>query len=435
MNTNPILHYRAEAPISRKGLAEDYAAVRTHSLRLAEPLSPEDQQVQSMPDTSPTKWHLAHTTWFFETFVLKPYACRYDEFHPSFGYLFNSYYEAIGARHARPERGLLTRPGLDEIYAYRTHVDEAMNAFIAETKPDMLQDLAPLLETGLHHEQQHQELILMDIKHVLSCNPLFPRYDRGNLSAVLPAPELEWLNVPAGRYSIGHDGGSFCFDNETPSHDVLLERYSIASRSVTNREYLGFIEDGGYQTPELWHADGWTSVQTQQWSAPLYWRSDDDGNWQEFTLAGLGPLDLDAPVCHVSYYEAAAYAAWAGARLPTETEWETAARISATSHSPSASTRMDGQFPHSRYRETMTESPKVGLSGGVWEWTQSAYSAYPGFSPPPGAVGEYNGKFMVNQMVLRGASWATPSGHARISYRNFFYPFQRWAFSGIRLAR
>jgi ergothioneine biosynthesis protein EgtB len=375
-------------------LAEQYRAVRAHTEGLAAPLSPEDQTIQSMPDVSPTKWHRAHTTWFFETFLLLPHCAGYHEFHPQYGYLFNSYYESVGARHPRPERGLLSRPSVEEIAAYRRHVDTAMAAWLdTGDLPLALHDLVVL---GLHHEQQHQELLLMDIKHVLSCNPLEPAYDRAPVE-VAPAIPQRWIEHDGGLLEIGHAGDEFAFDNEQPRHAVYVHPFSIASRPVTNGDWLAFIADDGYRRPELWLSDGWATVQTEGWDAPLYWEAD-----QMFTLAGMLPIDEHAPVCHISYYEADAYARWADARLPTEAEWEVAA--------------FDGV-------------------GDVWEWTGSAYLPYPGFRPAVGAVGEYNGKFMVNQHVLRGSSCATPSGHARPTYRNFFPPAARWAFSGVRIAR
>ncbi len=434
MVANPLTHYRPDGPSSAADLSARYGAVRALSVRLAEPLTPEDQQVQSMPDASPTKWHLAHVTWFFETFLLKPCRPGYEEFHPAYGRLFNSYYEAVGPRHARPERGLLTRPGIDEILRYRAHVDAAVAGLIADAGPP--EPLLPVLETGLHHEQQHQELLLMDIKHALSRNPTSPAYRSAQPAAVPAAAGAGWLPVPGGHRRIGHDGVGFSFDNETPAHDAAVGDFSLASRLVTNGEFLEFVEDGGYREHRHWHADGWATARGEGWSAPLYWRRGDRGEWLEFTLCGLAPLRREAPVCHVSFYEAAAYASWAGARLPTEQEWEAAARHFGTEE---PSERDAAGFPGG----TLGPSPAAPGAGGgprqmtgeVWQWTESAYLPYPGFKAPEGAIGEYNGKFMVNQMVLRGSSWATPPGHARITYRNFFYPGQRWAFSGIRLAR
>jgi ergothioneine biosynthesis protein EgtB len=379
-----------------------YAEVRAHTERLAANLSPEDQCVQSMPDASPAKWHRAHTTWFFEQFVLGPFAPGYQVFDADFCYLFNSYYEAVGARHPRPMRGLLTRPTAAAIGAYRAHVDTAMSRSLAAA-PD---DIAALAELGLQHEQQHQELLITDMLHAFAQNPLAP--------AILPgwqAPDhapgpTRFVTHPGGLVWIGHAGDGFCFDNEMPRHRVFLQPYGLASRLVRNAEWLDFIADGGYRAPALWMSEGWARVQADAWSAPLYWQLV-DGAWWQMGPAGLAPLDPDAPVRHISWYEADAFARWAGGRLPTEAEWEAA----------SANAEM---------RE---------MTGHVWQWTGSAYSPYPGFQPPPGAVGEYNGKFMINQMVLRGGSAATPPGHARPTYRNFFHPDRRWQFSGLRLAR
>ena len=379
-----------------------YEEIRSASLSLAAPLSAEDCAVQSMPDASPVKWHLAHTSWFFET-VLLAQRHGYKPFDPAFTYLFNSYYESAGPRHPRPRRGLLTRPTLDRVLAYRDHVDAAMRTLLADASDAELAAVA----LGLNHEQQHQELILTDIKHAFFCNPLLPAY-REDSPAPRAAVLLEWISIPGGVALVGHDGSGFAFDNETPRHQVLLRPFRIASRSVSNGEYRAFIEDGGYRRAEFWLSDGWAKVQEEHWEAPLYWLKDDDGSESVFTLSGAQPLDPNAPVEHVSLYEAAAYAAWAGARLPTEFEWEVAATAD-------------------------TCKPLVD-HGQVWEWTRSAYDPYPGFKPLPGVAAEYNGKFMVGQMVLRGGSVATPTGHIRPTYRNFFPPAARWQFSGIRLA-
>ena len=388
--------------------APDYCVVRGVTERLAEPLSPEDQTVQSMPDVSPTKWHRAHTSWFFETFVLEPFAPGYEAFDPSFGYLFNSYYEGVGPRHARPERGLVTRPGAAEVGAYREHVDAAMVDFLDCGLPA---ELAPFVELGLHHEQQHQELLVMDIKHVLSCNPLRPAYGTLPWATARPRPDPSWHHHAGGVVEVGAaPEHGFAFDNETPRHDVLLRPFEIAGGLVTNADFLAFIDDGGYERPDLWMSDGWYAVQGSGWRSPHYWADDDGDGWLVYGLAGPEPLVPDAPVVHVSWYEADAYARWAGARLPTESEWEVAA--------PDAAAPGDG-----------------GWYGAVWQWTASPYTPYPGFRPAAGAVGEYNGKFMVNQQVLRGSCVATPPGHARRTYRNFFPPSARWAFAGLRLAR
>ena len=366
-----------------------------------------------MPDASPAKWHLAHTSWFFETFVLATHAPGYAPFDRRFFHLFNSYYEALGSRHPRPQRGLLTRPGTQEVQAYREHVDAAVQRFVASADADSWASAAPLLELGLHHEQQHQELIFADLLHAFSCNPLLPAIlAEPAAGPATPAGPLRWIEREGGVAQIGHDGDAFAFDNERPRHRVLLERYRIADRLVTCGEYLDFIEDGGYRQAGLWLADGWAAVQTQGWTAPPYWIAPGDARapseeWQVFGLHGVRPLALGAPVSQLSFYEAAAYAQWAGARLPTEAEWECA-----------------------------FGAPGIAqMTGHVWQWTRSAYDPYPGFRPLAGAAGEYNGKFMVGQLVLRGGSVATPAGHARASYRNFFPPAARWQFSGLRLAR
>ncbi len=423
-------------PNSGSAYARRYSEVRAQSATLTARLSPEDQQVQSMPDVSPTKWHLGHTTWFFETFILRPQRPDYRVFDSSFNYLFNSYYEAVGPRQLRAERGLITRPAQDEVLAYRAHVDAALADFLDELTAGELEDLRYLLELGLHHEQQHQELILMDIKHVLSRNPFGPSYRKKEPAAVYGTHALHWFDVPGGVYRIGHaDDGHFTFDNEMPAHEVVLGDFALASRCVTNGEYLEFVEDGGYKRAEFWHSDGWALINREGWRAPLYWQPDKNGNWAEFTFAGVCPLYHDAPVCHVSFYEAAAYAAWAGTRLPTEAEWEVAARHFEVARRPRAGANQmaSGYLRPIPAGEADPEAPQ-GMLGDVWEWTESAYSPYPGFQAAPGAVGEYNGKFMINQMVLRGASCATAPGHTRITYRNFFYPHQRWPFAGFRLA-
>ena len=394
--------------------------VRTCTEQLAEPLSAEDQTVQSMPDASPTKWHLAHTTWFFETFVLRPHAPGYRPFDPAYEYLFNSYYEAVGPRHPRPQRGMLTRPGLSEVMAYRRHVSDAMVALLDGAN----QDVDSVVELGLHHEQQHQELILMDAKHLLSLNPLKPAYRAAGPSYDAATP-LAWRDFEGGLVEIGHDGEDFAFDNEGPRHRVWLEPFALASRPANCGEYLAFIEDGGYRRPEFWLSAGWDCVNQRGWTAPLYWEQD-GANWRVFTLSGLQPLDPAAPVCHVSGFEAAAFAKWAGKRLPRESEWEIAA--SEVAH---GGNMLDSGRLH--------PAPAAGrglvqMIGDVWEWTASPYVAYPGYCEPAGAIGEYNGKFMANQMVLRGGCAVTPNDHIRTTYRNFFPPDARWMFGGIRLA-
>ena len=411
-------------------LCERYLAVRRWTERLCEPLATEDYVVQSMPDVSPTKWHLAHTSWFFETFLLTPHDASYRPFHPSFSYLFNSYYVTVGDRHCRQNRGLLSRPTVQDVYAYRRHVDEAMTRWFDEIERSQAkrQELLGVIELGLHHEQQHQELMLTDIKHVFWVNPLRPAYQPRPQRETVPVPPMKWEQFAAGVRAIGHDGNGFCFDNELPRHREFLEPFQLASRLVTNGEYLQFIEDGGYRRGDLWLSAGAATVQQEQWEAPLYWLRQ-DGRWWHHTLAGLRPVEEDEPVCHVSYFEADAYARWAGARLPTEAEWETAAE----------DVSIDGNLVE---RGALHPLPladgTMGLHqmfGDVWEWTRSQYSPYAGYQPAAGALGEYNGKFMCNQFVLRGGSCATPASHIRRTYRNFFPPDARWQFAGIRLAR
>ena len=400
--------------------ASRYAQVRQRSLQLAAPLSPEDCSAQSMPDASPVKWHLAHTSWFFETFLLEPREPGFAPFHPGFRMLFNSYYNGVGARHPRARRGLLTRPSLDEVLAYRADVDVRMARLLAAEADDP--GLAALVELGLQHEQQHQELMLTDLKHLLAQNPLMPAYADDPLAPDLAPPALAFLPFDGGLVEIGHDGRGFCFDNELPRHWTYVAPFALASRLVTNGEYCAFIEAGGYRDPSLWLAEGWDLVAAGELAAPLYWQRGEDGAWQEFTLHGLAALDAHRPVTHVSLYEADAYARWAGARLPTESEWEFAAR--------QASIGTGHLHPGGALGEGLAH-----MFGACWQWTSSSYAPYPGYAPAPGAIGEYNGKFMVNQYVLRGASCATPAGHARASYRNFFPAGARWQFTGIRLAR
>ena len=395
--------------------------VRANTEALAAPLSPEDQTVQSMPDVSPTKWHRAHTTWFFETFILGPNRPDYQPFHPDYGFLFNSYYEAVGPRYQRSARGCVSRPGCAEVKQYRDYVDAEMQRYMDGGPDDRTRSL---IELGLHHEQQHQELLLMDIKHVLSMSPLDPPYQ----PAVTPSPgratgRADWIKHDGGPFEIGHDGSGFAFDNEGPSHLVQLRPFAIADRLVTCRDWMQFIDDGGYRTAGLWLSDGWAAVQAGDWEAPLYWRRDEEA-WSVYTLQGRRAVDPGEPVCHVSYYEADAFAAWSGSRLPTEFEWEAVAR----------------QFPGAEHQAAeVTVHPQVqsepSLFGEAWAWTASSYSPYPGFHPAAGAVGEYNGKFMVSQQVLRGGSCATPPGHVRATYRNFFPPSARWPFTGLRLAK
>jgi ergothioneine biosynthesis protein EgtB len=391
-------------------------------------MSAEDQTVQAMPDASPAKWHRAHTTWFFETLVLEAGLTGYRHFDGHFRELFNSYYNSIGAQHARPERGLITRPGVAETTAYRAHVDEAMARLLAAGVDEALADI---VEVGLHHEQQHQELLATDFKYLLSRNPLAPAWlehpSHGPDS--ITAPPRTWLAHEGGVVEVGHDGNGFAYDNETPRHRALLEPFLLASRPVTNEEYLAFMADGGYEDPTLWLSDGWSAVQANAWRAPLYWQSTDDG-WTTFTTSGTRPLAPDEPVVHVSLYEADAYARWADARLPSEEEWE----VMAVDAPRNGTFQEDGGL-HPRPAPAAPAGRPTQMLGDVWEWTRSAYSAYPGYRPPAGALGEYNSKFMCNQMVLRGGSCATPADHIRASYRNFFPPPARWQFTGVRLAR
>ena len=399
-----------------------YAAVRAATESLAAPLSAEDQTIQSMPEASPTKWHRAHTTWFFETFLLIPHLPGYQPFHEHYGFLFNSYYEALGERHARPLRGLLSRPGVADIAAYRVYVDSAMLRLVQNSDENKI--VQALLELGLQHEMQHQELMLTDIKHAFSLNPLAPIYVAAPGHAMAndecAANSPTWLNLTGGVYEIGHNQTTFAFDNERPAHRVLLRDFRISDKPVSNAEYLAFMQDGGYQQAQWWLSDGWTMAQNAHWEAPAYWRREGE-RWQVYTLYGMQEVQDDEPVCHISFYEAAAYAAWAGKRLPTEFEWESAARAHGIADTRTAINLHPGRL-------------NTGFDQAVWEWTGSAYAPYPGYRANPGALGEYNGKFMVNQMVLRGRSCITPPGHSRVSYRNFFHAAARWQYSGFRLA-
>jgi len=413
-----------QAPAARNiPLRARYAAIRATTEKLAAPLSPEDCAIQSMPDASPVKWHLAHTTWFFETFVVGPHLPGYRTFDPAYRVLFNSYYNGIGDKHPRPERGMISRPGLAEVLEYRRHVDAAM--------PRVL-DLAPreLVDLGLNHEQQHQELILTDLKHLLSRNPRKPAYQKPWPLTPIHPRQRGWIAHDAGLYDIGHADPAFCFDNELPRHRVWLDAFRIATHPVTHGDFIGFIEDGGYRRHDLWLSAGWDLVQARGWQAPEYWERRDDG-WHTFTLHGMVPVDPNTPICHVSFYEAEAFARWANERLPTEAEWEVAAR----------GAPLEGNFLESgalhplALREAPADGTPAQAFGDVWEWTRSDYGPYPGFKTAEGAVGEYNGKFMCGQYVLRGGSCATPASHIRATYRNFFPPEARWQFSGLRLAR
>jgi ergothioneine biosynthesis protein EgtB len=415
-----------EAPgLDRSALLARYRDVRRTTEQLCAPLSPEDHVVQAMPDVSPTKWHLAHVSWFFDTFLLEKNLPGYAPRHPAYRILFNSYYNGVGPQFSRPHRGHLSRPSVAEVLAYRGWVDEGMSALLERAPTDRLAELAPLLELGLNHEQQHQELILTDIKYNLAVNPLHPAYHAVTPPRGRPQPAPGWRAHAGGLQAVGHDGPGFAFDNEGPRHTVYLQPFRLADRLVTNGDYLEFMQEGGYRTPNLWLSEGWRTVQERGWQAPLYWERH-DGAWWTQTLSGFLPLDLHAPLAHVSYFEADAYARWHDARLPTEHEWEHAA----------ADQPIRGNFQDAGIFHPVPRQDAAGeqVFGDVWEWTQSAYAPYPGYRTAAGAVGEYNGKFMVNQMVLRGGSCVTPQSHIRASYRNFFPPDARWQFSGIRLA-
>ncbi|QGJ70223.1 Formylglycine-generating sulfatase enzyme [Planctomycetales bacterium 10988] len=429
--TNPL----STEPSLRQRLASHYDFVRSWSELLCEPLHPEDCVIQTMPDVSPTRWHLAHTTWFFETFILAAASENYQPFHPQYGYLFNSYYNTVGEQFPRPQRGFLSRPTLDEVWAYRWAIDDRLLEFIQTCSEASLLQYVPVIEIGLHHEQQHQELILTDIKHVFSCNPLYPVYRSSDdekdssLSAEQNPIDLQWKSFEGGVVEIGHQGEAFAYDNEGPRHRVHLESFELADRLVTNGEWLAFLEDGGYQRPELWLSAGWATVQESAWKAPRYWFKQGQ-DWHHFTLSGLKPLALDEPVCHVSFYEADAFARWLDARLPTEAEWEVAC----------GDRPLQGHFVEEENfaplpAPTAPDTSLQQMYGDVWEWTASPYLGYPGYKANPGALGEYNGKFMCNQFVLRGGSCATSKTHIRPTYRNFFDPAARWQFSGLRLAR
>ena len=420
----------ARSALSVDCVVQTFAKVRHQTEHLAAPLSPEDQGLQSMEDASPAKWHLAHTTWFFETFVLGKFIPDYNPVDPDYCYLFNSYYDAVGARHPRPKRGMLSRPSSAEVDSYRARVTEAVVGFAADSDPSVWEEAAPLIELGCHHEQQHQELLLMDIQHGLFQNAIDPVYNPAQLVESEPQ-ELRFLDIEGGLLDLGHDtcapNAPFAFDNEGPRHQAYVAPFRLANRCVTNAEYLAFVEDGGYRQPDHWLADGWARVQTEGWTHPLYWRLEPDSSWTQFTLHGRQPLDPHAPACHLSLYEADAYARWSGKRLPTEQEWEAAA-----AHVP-----QQGHFADQGLFIPGCSEAGTGLTnlfGSVWEHTSSAYSPYPGFKICDGAVGEYNGKFMINQWVLRGGACVTPADHIRPTYRNFFYPHQRWMFAGIRLA-
>lgn len=413
----------------RPGLHARYETVRGLTEELCEGLELEDYVVQSMPDVSPTKWHLAHTSWFFETFILQPHSPGYVPLNAAYQFLFNSYYVQAGERHCRAQRGYISRPTVREVFAYRAHVDEHMSELIENASEPTLVQLHDLLELGLHHEQQHQELMLTDIKHVFSVNPLRPVYRNVAHSRIARARTVEWIGFDAGVRHIGHDGEGFAYDNEGPRHREFVEPFELASRLVTNGEYLEFMHAAGYRRPELWLSAGWDAVQKNEWTEPFYWE-ERGGKWHAFTLGGMREVDENEPVSHLSYFEADAFARWVGARLPSEAEWELAA---------AGCDREGGNFVETgRFHPTAASGEPAGLMqmyGDVWEWTRSQYTAYPGFQPAAGAVGEYNGKFMCNQFVLRGGSCATSVSHIRPTYRNFFAPDVTWQFTGVRLAR
>jgi ergothioneine biosynthesis protein EgtB len=418
------------APGNRgESMLDRYREVRRFSERLCDPLVPEDFVIQSMPDVSPTKWHLAHISWFFETFILQEHLPGYTPFHADFSYLFNSYYMTVGERHCRPKRGLVSRPTVEQTFEYRRYVDKHMEKLLTGASEEKLNDLHPLLDIGLNHEQQHQELMVTDIKHVLTENPLRPVYQKRKPLPEHNGHDFRWVKFDGGIYQIGHDGNGFAFDNEGPLHEQLVRPFELASRLVTCGEYLEFMADDGYERFDLWLSEGWGTVEANGWNAPFYWENH-DGQWMLMTLAGMRPVEPEEPICHLSYFEADAFARWAGARLPTEFEWEVAA----------ATVPMEGNFVEDEHFHPIPApaNPNGELTqmfGDVWEWTQSSYAPYPGFKPVDGALGEYNGKFMVNQYVLRGGSCATSNTHIRRTYRNFFPTDACWQFSGLRLAR
>lgn len=422
---------REKVVVNPRSMSERYLSVRRFTEKLCEPLATEDYVVQTMTDVSPTKWHLAHTTWFFETFLLVPHDDKYRPFHPQYAYLFNSYYVQAGERHCRDKRGYLSRPTVSEVFTYRTYVDEHVQAFIEKADTATLNVIAPILDIGLNHEQQHQELLLTDIKHVFSVNPLRPVYRETEIRSQDPVPPVEWIPFEAGLYEIGHDGQGFAYDNEGPHHQYYVDGFLLSNRLVTNGEFIEFMEDGGYERPELWLSMGWATVEEKGWKEPFYWEpANRPGPYLLYTLSGMREVEPNEPVCHVSYFEADAYARWAGARLPTEQEWEVAARTV-----PAEGNFVESGAYHPVAAGSITRNKLHQMYGDVWEWTRSPYAPYPKYQPAPGALGEYNGKFMCNQFVLRGGSCATSRTHIRPTYRNFFPPEATWQFTGIRLAR
>ncbi len=437
--SSPLRVPDAHPDSARDQVSRHFRTTRNASRLIAAPLSPEDQTIQSMPDVSPTKWHLAHTTWFFERFLLKSFLSGYKDYNPWFDHLFNSYYYTVGPMHARPYRGMLSRPTVAEIERYRAHVDTHMTDLFANVSGGDWDEVAFLTTIGLHHEQQHQELMLTDIKHVLSLNPMAPAAYRLPPRSVHRAAPMGWHEREGGVQRVGYEGTGFSFDNENPCHEEIVRPHALSSRPITNGEYRDFIEDGGYETVTLWHSDGWSHVQAEGWRHPLYWHKE-DGEWFEFTLHGRVPLDMERPVAHISFFEAHAFAAWSGKRLPTEFELERALNEASTCDSNLLATdewcdqgeAFSPQEP--RPSPVSSEDEPIQLYGDVWEWTMSPYTPYPGFAPLDGSLAEYNGKFMCNQFVLKGGSCATPAGHIRASYRNFFPPHSRWQFSGLRLA-
>ena len=421
-------HHIVDVDATFNHLKKRYQAIRKQTEYLCRPLEPEDYVIQTIENVSPTKWHLAHTSWFFETFVLKEFLKGFEPLNKLYAYLFNSYYIQAGARHCRPKRGLISRPTVTEVYNYRSFIDEHMYALFDKPAGD-LRRLAEVIEIGLNHEQQHQELMLTDIKHVFSMNPLYPAYQDRNVELEFDVPKMNWIAFEEGLFEIGHSGTEFCYDNETPRHKIYLEPFLLSNRLVTNAEYLTFMEDGGYEKAEYWLSDGWSMAQKEGWQSPYYWEKRDD-EWWMITLQGPRKVNPAEPVCHISHYEADAYARWSGHRLPTEAEWEIAS-LSVPYEGNLVEKENYHPIPIDGHQKPDTLNQ---IHGDVWEWTQSAYLPYPGYQTIPGALGEYNGKFMANQMVLRGGSCATPVSHIRKTYRNFFHPDSRWQFTGIRLA-